>query len=91
MRKSYPHSLSSRKSQKRNKSGLLPGLYSSLSLEEKQAVKTAMTFYNSSSGSYFLEPEQFYQNVYRGSLTIPNKFSNKPLKNAKLPMMETKI
>jgi hypothetical protein len=50
---------------KRNKSGLLPVLYSSLSPDEKEKVKSAMKINNSTSSDYFLEPEEFYQVVYR--------------------------
>jgi hypothetical protein len=66
-------------------------LYSSLSLEEKQEVKTAMIIYNSSSGNYFLEPEEFYQIILRGAHTNINHFFKKPPVNAKLPGIETKI
>jgi hypothetical protein len=91
MTKYNSYSVSSRKCRKRNKSGLLPRFYADLSEEEKQQVKTAMKKYNSLSPDYFLEAEEFYQNVYRGIKRNSNSFLKKPSQNAKLPVLETKI
>lgn len=91
MRNSLSNSVSSRKShKKRNKSGLLPRFYAELSEDEIQAVKAAMRLYNSSSPDYYLEPEEFYQNVYRGVYRGSNKLLKKPSVNTKLPGLETK-
>lgn len=55
-----------RKKEKRNKSGLLPSLYSQLTEEEKKAVSGAMIAYNNLySDRPFFEAEQFYQQIYR--------------------------
>lgn len=91
MTKYNSYSVSSRKCRKRNKSGLLPRFYADLSEEEKQQVKAAMRIYNSSSPDYFLEAEEFYQNVYRGVKRNSQTLFKKPSQNAKLPVLETKI
>ena len=60
----------------RNKSGLLPALYSQLTNDEKADVKANMTIYNATSlDKPYFEPEQFYQQVYKGVTKI--NFSSK--------------
>lgn len=55
----------------RNKSGLLPHLYSQLTEEEKNKVKTSMTAYNNIySDQPYYEVDQYYQQIFRRVLGL---------------------
>jgi hypothetical protein len=57
----------------RNKSGLHPQLYSSLTFDEKNLVFKAMLSHNKKTGSHYSNTEFFYQNVYRAVLFCNRK------------------